>query len=182
MRRVLLCCLLAAPATGLPAVLNGQATATPVCPDSLGRSMAFLRGRWEGRSYSIAGTDTTLDATMTVRSEPLFGSCAIEERWHAVRNGRTLFTAAVVRSYDAPTQRWQVHYVDDQLNSQVYEGRWEGGEWRFFRTRMEGSAPIVVRLTWRRTEGGYEQLIERSRDAGTTWTLGGFVRYRPSGG
>jgi hypothetical protein len=144
--------------------------------------MAFLQGRWEGRSYSIAGADTTLDATMMVRSQPLFGLCALEERWQAVQNGRTLFSAAVVRSYDAPTQRWLVHYVDDQLNSQTYEGRWELGRWRFLRTRLDKGVPILVRLTWQKTEGGYEQLIERSRDAGKSWTLGGFVTYRPSGG
>jgi hypothetical protein len=142
--------------------------------------MAFLQGHWQGRSYSIAGRDTTLDALMKVHSQPLFGRCALEERWEAMKDGRVLFTAKVLRAYDASTQRWSVYYVDNQLNSQVYEGRREAAQWRFFRTRLEQGVPIQVRLTWRPTQGGYEQLIERSRDGGATWTLGAFVTYRPA--
>jgi hypothetical protein len=163
--------------------LQAQAPTTSSCSDSLGKSMAFLPGHWEGRSYSIAGRDTVLDALMKVHSQPLFGRCALEERWEAVKDDRVLFTAKVLRAYDAPTQRWSVHYVDDQLNSQVYEGRREGGQWRFFRTRLDQGVPIQVRLTWRPIRGGYEQLIERSRDGGATWALGAFVTYQsvPSG-
>jgi hypothetical protein len=142
--------------------------------------MAFLQGRWQGRSYSIAGRDTTLDAIMKVHSRPLFGRCALEERWEALKDGRVLFNAKVLRAYDASTQRWSVYYVDNQLNSQVYEGRREAAQWRFFRTRLDQGVPIQVRLTWRPTQGGYEQLIERSRDGGATWTLGAFVTYRPA--
>ena len=176
MHRYFFLCLLA---TRLPASLQGQTTATPVCSDSLAQSMAFLLGNWEGRSYSVTGADTTLDALMTVRSRPLFGRCALEERWQAVQKGQTLFTAEVLRAYDATTQRWMVYYVDDQLNSQVYEGRVDAGQWRFFRTRLDRGVPIQVRLTWHPTPGGYEQSIERSRDAGATWSLGGFVTFRP---
>jgi hypothetical protein len=157
--------------------LQAQAPASPTCSDSLGKSMAFLQGDWEGRSYSIAGRDTILDALMKVHSQPLFGRCALEERWEAVKDDRVLFTAKVLRAYDAPTQRWSVYYVDDQLNSQLYEGRRHGTEWRFFRTRRDQGKPIQVRLTWRPIQRGYEQLIERSRDGGATWTLGAFVTY-----
>lgn len=157
--------------------LQAQAAAAPTCSDSLGKSIAFLQGDWEGRSYGIAGRDTVLDALMKVQSRPLFGRCALEERWQAVKDGQVLFTAKVLRAYDAPTQRWSVYYVDNQLNSQVYEGRREAAQWRFFRSRMDQGVPIQVRLTWRPTPGGYEQLIERSRDAGATWALGGFVTY-----
>ena len=159
-------------------VLQAQAPATPTCTDSLSQSMAFLQGSWEGRSYSIVGRDTVLDALMKVHSQPLFGRCALEERWEAVKDDQVLFTAKVMRAYDAPTQRWSVYYVDDQLNSQIYEGRREAGPWRFFRTRVDQGVPIQVRLTWRPVQAGYEQLIERSRDGGATWTLGGFVMYQ----
>lgn len=161
----------------MASALHAQAP-TPACSDSLGKSMAFLQGDWEGRSYSIAGRDTTLDALMKVHSRPLFGRCALEERWEAVKDNHVLFTAKVMRAYDAPTQRWSVYYVDNQLNSQVYEGRREAGQWRFFRTRLDQGVPIQVRLTWRPIRDGYEQLIERSRDGGATWTLGAFVTYR----
>jgi hypothetical protein len=161
-----------------PGEVGAQAPSTPPCSDSLGKSMAFLRGEWEGRSYSVSGADTTLDALMKVHSQPLFGGCALEERWVGMKDDRVLFTASVVRAYDAPTQRRSVYYVDDQLNSQVYERRREAGQWRFLRTRLDQGVPIHVRLTWRPTGHGYEQLIERSRDAGATWTLGGFVSFR----
>ena len=140
--------------------------------------MAFLIGRWEGRSYSVAGRDTTPDATMSVESEPLYGGCALEERWSAVQDGKSLFTARVLRAYDAPSGRWLVYYADDQLNSQFYQGQHNGGRWRFLRTRMDRGKPIQVRLTWSPAGDGYEQLIERSRDGGKTWTLGGFVAFK----
>lgn len=152
----------------------------PQCADSIARSMAFLAGKWEGSSYSVAGQDTTEDATMLVESAPLYGGCALEERWRAVQGGKTLFNARVLRAYDAATARWLVYYVDDGVNSQFYEGKLESGRWRFLRTRMDGSTPIQVRLTWLAAGQGYEQLIERSRDGGKTWALGGFVRFRRS--
>lgn len=152
----------------------------PVCADSIGTAMAFLAGKWKGSSYSVVGRDTTEDATMLVESARLYGGCALKERWSAVQAGKTLFTARVLRAYDAPTARWLVYYVDDQLNSQFYEGKLEDRRWRFLRTRMDGSTPIQVRLTWAPTGTGYEQLIERSRDGGKSWTLGGFVRFQPS--
>jgi hypothetical protein len=101
----------------IPRTLDAQAPAS-MCADSLTSSMAFLRGDWEGRSYSVSGRDTTLDALMKVRSRPLFGGCALEEQWEAVKDGRSLFTAKVIRAYDASAQRWSVYYVDDQLNAQ----------------------------------------------------------------
>jgi hypothetical protein len=140
------------------------------------------QGHWKGSSYSVAGADTTLDALMEVHSQPLFDGCVLEERWRAVQNDRPLFEARVTRAYDAPTGRWLVYYADDGLNSQFYEGRREAGEWRFFRPRMDRGVPVLVRLSWRPTADGYQQLIERSRDAGATWTLGGFVTFRPSHG
>ena len=146
--------------------------------------MAFLEGQWQGRSYSIAGRDTVLDGLMKVQSRSLFGRCALEEAWTASKDGQALFTAKVIRAYDADTRRWSVYYVDDQLNSQIYEGRSEAGQWRFLRTRLDKGVPIQVRLTWSPTEGGYKQLIERSRDGGATWVLGGFVTFTadPEGG
>jgi hypothetical protein len=163
---------------GIATTLEAQ-SAAPACADSIGRSMAFLQGHWEGNSYSVAGRDTVLDAHMKVHSEQLFDRCALEERWEASKDGQVLFTAKVIRAYDASAQRWQVYYVDDQLNSQIYEGRREASNWRFIRTRLDRGTPIQVRLTWRPTAFGYEQLIERSRDGGATWTLGGVVTFKP---
>ncbi|HEX7336075.1 MAG TPA: hypothetical protein VF252_02610 [Gemmatimonadales bacterium] len=158
---------------------HAQSSPTPACADSLAKTMAFLQGHWQGRSYSVSGRDTVLDALMKVHSQSLFGRCAFEEHWQAVKDDQVLFTAKVIRAYDAPTQRWMVHYVDDQLNSQVYEGRPDAAEWRFLRTRLDRGVPIQVRLTWRPRGAGYEQLIERSRDSGVSWTLGGFVTFQP---
>ena len=74
MRRFFAGWLLAVLLVGLPTALQGQATAAPTCADSLSQSMAFLRGHWEGRSYSVAAADTTLDALMNVHTQPLFGT------------------------------------------------------------------------------------------------------------
>jgi hypothetical protein len=169
---------------GLSAVLAGQTPGAGNCADSIRSDVAFLQGTWQGRSYSISGRDTVLDGLMKVQSRPLFGHCAFVEDWTASKDGQALFTAKVVRAYDAPTGRWSVYYVDDQLNSQIYEGRRDAGQWRFFRTRLDKGVPVQVRLTWLSTQDGYDQLIERSRDGGATWSLGGFVRFtaQPGGG
>ena len=167
--------------TAAPTIVGAAgAPPEPQCADSIAEGMAFLAGNWKGFSYSVAGRDITEYATLLVESARLYGGCALEERWRAVQGGKTLFTARVLRAYDAATARWLVYYVDDQLNSQFYEGRLEGARWRFVRTRMDGATPIQVRLTWSSAGKGYEQLIERSRDGGKTWTLGGFVRFKPS--
>jgi hypothetical protein len=178
MRPPLMCLLLVLFST-VGGAAHAQAPATPACADSLAKTVAFLQGHWQGRSYSVSGRDTVLDALMKVHSQPLFGRCALEEHWEAVKDNQVLFTAKVIRAYDASTQRWMVHYIDDQLNSQVYEGRRDAAEWRFFRSRLDKGVPIQVRLTWRPRKAGYEQLIERSRDGGVTWTLGGFVTFQP---
>jgi hypothetical protein len=178
MRRSLVHPLLLLLLSSFAGTLRAQNSAAPSCSDSLGKTVAFLQGDWEGRSYSIAGRDTSFEAVMKVRSRPLFGPCTVEEHWTATKNDRVLFTARVLRAYDAGARRWFVYYVDDQLNSQVYEGRWEAPHWRFFRTRMDNGVPVQVRLTWRPTTGGYEQRIERSRDDGANWTLGGLVAFR----
>ena len=166
------CWLLASPLS-LPA----QAA---TCPDSIAGAVRFLQGSWEGRSYSIAGADTTFDGVIAIESKPVLGGCVLEERWSATNAGKALFDAKVLRAYDAPTWRWLVHYVDDQLNAQFYEGRLEDGIWRFRRTRMDSGKPIIVRLTWRPRAGGHDQLIERSRDAGKSWVTAGYVAFRPS--
>jgi hypothetical protein len=163
----------------LPTATNLRAQGT-TCSDTISRGMAFLQGHWEGRSYSIAGSDTTLDALMSVHSQPVYGGCVLEERWQAENKGLVLFRAKVLRAYDAQTRRWLVYYVDDQLNSQFYEGQLQDGSWRFIRTRLDNGKPIMVRLTWSRTTGGYDQLIERSRDSGASWIVAGWVTFRPT--
>jgi hypothetical protein len=35
--------------------VQAQASATPACADSLAKSMAFLQGHWQGRSYGVSG-------------------------------------------------------------------------------------------------------------------------------
>jgi hypothetical protein len=113
--------------TAAPTIVGAAATAPePQCADSIANGMAFLTGNWKGSSYSVVGRDTTEDATMLIESARLYGGCALEERWSAVQSGKTLFTARVLRAYDAATARWLVYYVDNQLNSQFYEGKQDG--------------------------------------------------------
>src|SRR5918994_4267370 len=116
--------------TAAPALAGAEVVPPePQCADSIAKGMAFLAGNWKGSSYSVAGRDTTEDATMLVESARLFGGCALEEKWSAVQGGKTLFRARVLRAFDAATARWVVYYIDDHLNSQFYEGRHESGQW-----------------------------------------------------
>jgi hypothetical protein len=86
----------------------GLVVAEPQCADSIAKGMAFLAGNWKGSSYSVAGRDTTQDATMLVESARLYDGCALEEKWSAVQGGKTLFRARVLRAFDAATSRWLV--------------------------------------------------------------------------
>jgi hypothetical protein len=76
-RRFVVPWLIAVLLPGTATTLEAQSAAA-ACADSIGRSMAFLQGDWEGDSYSITSRDTVLDAHMKVHCEPLFGRCALE--------------------------------------------------------------------------------------------------------
>ena len=104
------------------------------------------------------------------------GGCAIEERW-TVRDGdKVLFRAVLLRSFDRSTKRWMLSYVDDDLNHQLYEGRPHDGGWAFHHTREAADGKTVhVRIVWKRSTRGVEQIIERSTDGGATWTRGAVV-------
>ena len=137
----------------------------------------FLLGHWRGTERAIdeAGGAKVV-ATSDVVATRVLGGCAIEERW-TVRDGeKVLFRALLLRSFDRGARRWMLSYVDDDLNHQLYEGRPHEGGWAFHRSRVTPEGKTVhVRIVWRRSQRGVEQLSDRSTDGGITWTRGAVV-------
>lgn len=111
-------------------------------------------------------------------NEPILGGCALRESWRFEIAGKPAFEAIVLRSYDSGGKRWMLSYIDDGLAHQLYEGREDAGQWRFFRERKaDDGSTVLVRITWAPSAAGYTQTIERSTDAGATWTLGSTIAY-----
>lgn len=138
----------------------------------------FLLGRWRGTERAIDDTGAEkIVATTDIVASKVLGGCAIEERW-TVRDGdsKVLFHSLLLRSFDRATRRWMLSYVDDDLSHQLYEGRPHDGGWAFHRTRETDDGKTVhVRIVWKRSARGVEQIIERSTDGGITWVRSAVV-------
>ncbi len=80
--------------------------------------------------------------------------------------------ATALKSYDKGSQRWYLTWVSYSLIHQLWEGRKESGQWRFYREwKLEGQ-PILSRTYWTAlTNDQIERIVEQSRNAGKTWRL-----------
>jgi|ERR1700683_66283 len=81
---------------------------------------------------------------------------------------------------DSVKKQWLLFYMDDQSHMQVYEGRQDGAQVRFYRERPDASGkPILIRIVYTPIgTSGYTQGVERSTDGGATWEAGGVTTYR----
>ncbi|MGH9813921.1 MAG: hypothetical protein ACRD4T_12380, partial [Candidatus Acidiferrales bacterium] len=78
--------------------------------------------------------------------------------------------AKLLRSFDSARKQWFLSYVDTGVAHQWWEGRWESGQWRFYRSWVLNGRPVISRVTWSPgTDDSYQQMIERSSDNGSSW-------------
>jgi len=142
--------------------------------------MDFIIGRWAGVESDIKGNDTTRTVTGSITTEATLNGCALQGRWEYDSKGKTLFHATVISGYDTEKKQWRLAYADDVGNYQIYDGQLSGDSMAFVRARTVDGKPALARVTSFKTANGYRQTIERSMDAGATWTLRAFVDFTRS--
>lgn len=165
----------------LPTALVGQQPTknTNPCESPEAKQFDFIVGEWRGvEKAATDGKDMAITSTSEIKVKKVLNGCVIQENWEFIADGKRLFSAILLRSYDAGSQKWLLSYVDDQLNHQLYEGRKESGRWRFFRERLVEGKPVLIRITWvSASSDKFEQIIERSEDNGKTWKIRAIVSY-----
>lgn len=155
----------------LTALTMPAMAAEPPCrADPAGRTLDFWVGAW-----------TVTDAAGTTlghnRIDRVLGGCALIENWQGVRahdEGKSLFT------FDARRHLWQQVWVTPDtsrpggLKHKTMTATLDGGAVRFQATiALPDGTTMLDRTTLTPlADGRVRQLIERSRDGGTTWKAG----------
>jgi hypothetical protein len=140
----------------LTGIAYGQQTKpeTSPCERAEAREFDFLVGDWV----------ETNDANSKMSIQKILKGCAIQEFWGEP------YGAMLLRSYDAGKQKWFLTFLAENLmQHQVWEGRKESGQWRFYREWTLNGEKILSRTYWNPLENGFEKIVEQSRDDGKTW-------------
>jgi hypothetical protein len=129
----------------------------PACDTAQAKAFDFLLGEWRAA-----------EGPGQMRIEKILRGCALRETWHDQR-GESL----LLRSFDEARQKWFLLFLmDDRLVHQSWEGRWEAGQWRFYREWVLDGQAVLSRTYWNPlANGGFEKVVEQSRDQGKTWRL-----------
>lgn len=138
--------------------VQAQERNAPACDTAEAKAFDFLVGEWRAADNAAA----------TMRIEKGLRGCALREVWQDARGEGWL-----LRSFDAARQKWFLLFLmDDRLSYQSWEGRWEANQWRFYREWMLEGQSILSRTYWNPLpSGGFEKLVEQSRDGGKTWRM-----------
>jgi hypothetical protein len=121
----------------------------------------------EARDFDFhLGTWVTRDGKETHQIEKFLDGCAIRETW----TGEGGQFAAGVKSYDKGRWRWMYSWIGRGFYHQLWEGRKEDGQWRFYREWALDGQAILSRTYWTLlADGSIDRIVEQSRDGGKTW-------------
>jgi len=104
--------------------------------------------------------------------------CAIHETWKT--DGKE--TAFGFKSFDngnhdkTGEKKWFYSWAAKGFH-QLWTGRKENGQWRFYREWWLNGEAVLSRTYWTPLEGGsLERIVEQSRDGGKTWRM--HVRHK----
>lgn len=150
------------------------------CPSEAHRASDYAIGEWVG-TVKIPAEDGTLRVDPSVTSEarlaPAADGCALVETRAVYRDGREPTHILTVRAYDADSGEWHQLLVSSRPAVLRFRGEVSDGNLRFVTPRPGGEE--LVRVTDRRVdEGGFDRVIEASRDSGRNWILEDVVEYR----
>lgn len=152
----------------MPTLLVAQQRQPEHCSDPEYDQLDFWVGEWE-----VTGPDGQVVGNSTVR--PILDGCAIREEWvTGDLEGVGYF------AYDRPAGVWRQMWMDSRGAVLRHEGQWNGSS-MILGGERRGSDGVVrkLRVTLSPVEpDGVRQLIERSEDDGTTWTVIFEGRYR----
>ncbi len=143
------------------------------------KAFDFLLGKWSVTEKVMNGKDTSYHGTSYYTIYKSHDGTTIKDDWIYKDADTLMFKASMLRSYDLIHQKWMLYYADDKYNSQVWEGRWENGEWWFYREKMKEGKKIIVKIKWMLIHKNLvQQHIYRSFDNGSSWVLGSILDYR----
>jgi hypothetical protein len=146
---------------------TAQPSAATLCPSNELQALNFMAGKW---STTEAPVPSDGPVTGTSRTERILNGCALWEHRFVEQKSKELFDAHIVLGYDVTTKKMILFYVDDSSHTQVYEGRFEGGSWAFYRERPgESGQTISIRVKFTQKGKGFMQTVERSKDGGHSW-------------
>lgn len=138
---------------------NAPAAANP-CENPEVRAFDFQIGVWQ-----------TADGKEVHEIKKILGGCGIQEVWR--QNGEE--RAVALKSFDSGrhngtgAQKWFYSWTAGGFH-QLWEGRLEEGQWRFYRQWVLDAQPILSRTYWNRLpDGSLDRIVEQSRDSGKTW-------------
>lgn len=130
------------------------------CENSEIKAFDFQIGIWQ-----------TEDGKETHEIKKILDDCAIQEIWKT--GGKE--NAIAVKSFDLGKhnakgeQKWFYSWIAAGFH-QLWEGRKENGQWRFYREWFWEGQTILSRTYWNQLpDGGIERIVEQSRDGGKTW-------------
>ena len=127
------------------------------------RSFDFLVGDW--KEVGSNGRKSI--------SKSLNG-CGLIETWEL--DG---FSAILLRTYHNATKSWHLSFAAHDLVPQVWYGRFEEGNWYFYREWELNGVKRVSRTFWKRLgTDGFERIVEQSLDLGKTWKPHVNAKYR----
>ena len=138
---------------------DAQQPANP-CENPETKAFDFQVGVWQSEDgKQIHEVRKTLDG------------CAIEETWKT--EGKK--SAFGFKSFDngnhhkTGEKKWFYSWFAPGFH-QLWEGRKENGQWRFYREWWLKGEAILSRTYWNQLPGGsLERIVEQSRDGGQTW-------------
>jgi hypothetical protein len=160
--RLVVALVVIAPAAALAQSPAASAPPPRPCQAPEHRQFDFWIGRWD--VFTPDGKKAGVN-----HIEAIDGGCALIERWQ----GGGGFTGTSLNSWDAVTQRWHQHWVDNQGGLLRLAGAWDGQRMRLAASGPgPGGTTVQQRITWTAAaDGSVRQLWERSTDGGTAWSV-----------
>lgn len=140
----------------------GQPAPAGPCTSPEHRQLDFWIGEWE---VSLPQVGKIAES----RVELILGGCVLLETY---RQERGAFSGNSFSLYDAETRSWEQRWVDNQGKLRSLTGHFENGAMRFTRESTDPAGKSILhRMTFSQpAPRQVRQLIERSTDAGKTWT------------
>jgi hypothetical protein len=133
---------------------------TPPCENPTSKVFDWQIGIWESE-----------DGKQVHEIKKLVDNCIIQEIWKT--EGQE--TAVALKSFDdgrhdkTGQKKWFYSWTAKGFH-QLWEGREEGGVWRFYRNWFSNGEAVLSRTYWNRISADkLERIVEQSRDQGQTW-------------
>jgi hypothetical protein len=150
---------------------------TAVCQSETSRVNVCQSPETTAFDYQV-GIWQEVDGDSIHEVKKILGGCVIQELW----TGGALNDAMALRSYDKGTQRWYLSWVSSTLIHQLWEGRKDSAQWRFYRDWVLDGKPMLSRTYWNPLGNDrLERIVEQSQDGGKTWRTHVRVVYQRKG-